>query len=180
MTRVLVLLLPLFVLPACSGGASSQLDSETIKEVAGEVLTFQSGTVNELRRRRGKGPFTHYDLPPDELLTVVYRAAKKARGVDGQPIRGVWKRKISMEVVAKERTAEFVESEKYDDPWRTAMLAMVHPVPGKPNESRLEIHATSKGPFHKGRIAWTHTMPCWIREVLAEPEPLPGGIKRIR
>lgn len=170
--------LALVLLGGCAGGSGS-VDSETLKEVAGNVLTLQSGTISELRAKRGKGPFLHYDLPPDELLTVVYRAAKKAKGGDGKPLRGVWKRTLSLEVVAKERSLEFVESDEYDDPWRSAMLAMVHPVPGKPNESRLEMHGASRGPFHKGTIAWTHVMPGWIDQVLREPELLPGGVQRI-
>ncbi|MGW8320291.1 MAG: hypothetical protein ACWGSD_01930, partial [Thermodesulfobacteriota bacterium] len=48
----------------------------------------------------------------------------------------------------------------------SAMVAMVHPVPGEPQASRLEIHAMNKGPFHRGVIDWERSMPRWIEEVL--------------
>ena len=42
------------------------------------IFTLQSGTVSELRDRRGTGPFLTYDVPPAEPLGVVEEAARKA------------------------------------------------------------------------------------------------------
>jgi hypothetical protein len=66
------------------------------------------------------------------------------------------------------------------------MLAVVHPVPGDPHASQVEIHAIQRGPFHRGRVAWELDMPGWIDEVLAErarverapPAPLPPAAQR--
>jgi hypothetical protein len=52
------------------------------------------------------------------------------------------------------------------------MLAVVHPVRGRPGASRVEIHAIQRGPFHQGQVAWARDMPTWIDEVLADRAPL--------
>jgi len=178
MTRsglLLIMALP-FVL-ACSLG--SRMNPEVLGEVAGGVLTLQGGTLSELRNRRGTGPFRRYDISPDALLDVVADAARKARGPDGRPIDTVWVKRGAMEVVAKEPAPE-AKSDRYTEPWRSAMVAIVHPIVGEQGASRLEIHAMDKGPFHKGRIRWEARMPGWIDEVLRAPRLYPGGIKPIR
>lgn len=164
-------------LAACATGGGG-VEAETLQETAVGVLTFQGGTISELKERRNRGPFRRYDLAPDALVEVVAEAARKARGPDGRPIRTVWVRRRAREVVAKEPAPD-AKGDGYQQPWRSAMVAMVHEIPGEPEASRLEIHAMDKGPFHRGRIDWEGAMPGWIAEVLAGPRRYPGGIKPI-
>jgi hypothetical protein len=171
---VLLLVLVPGLASACAGGGGG--DSEMVEEVAVGLVTLQGGTISELKERRGRGPFRRYDLPPDALLQVVAEAAGRARGPDGRPLRTVWIRRRSMEVVAKEPAPD-AKGAGYAEPWRSAMVAMVHPVPGDPAASRLEIHAMDKGPFHRGRVDWERSLPGWIDEVLAAPQRTPGGLK---
>jgi hypothetical protein len=160
MTRVALVLLLSPLLAACV--------SDDVKETAETVLTLQSGTVSELRDRRGNGPFTTYDLAPEVMLGVVEAAARKARGADGEPVRAVFVSELRGEVVAKERAGEGAQDDGYTAPFRTAMLAVVHRVPGRGDQSRVEIHMIQRGPFHRGVVDWTRDMPGWIQAVLAE------------
>jgi len=156
MTTALVAL----VLPACV--------SEQVKDTAATVLTLQSGTVSALRAQRGTGPFRAYGVAPDVLLGVVEEAAHKARGQGGEPVRAIFLSASRGEVLAKERAADEAADDGYAAPFRTAMLAIVHPVSGAPGRSRLEIHEISRGPFHGGVVRWTKDMPGWIDAVLAD------------
>ena len=88
------------LLLGCSGA------DESVREAAETVLTLQSGTVNELRNKRGSGPFTTYDVPPDEMLEVLDRAARKARNDVGEPVQAVFVYENAREVVAKERSGD--------------------------------------------------------------------------
>lgn len=142
--------------------------SDDVKETAETVLTLQSGTMSELRDRRGTGPFTTYDLTPDVLLGVVEEAARMARGAGGEPVRAVFVSERRGEVVAKEREGEDAQDDGYSAPFRTAMLAVVHRVPGRADQARLEVHMIQRGPFHRGVINWTRDMPGWIQAVLSE------------
>ena len=73
MTRAALALLLIPLLAACV--------SDDVKETAETVLTLQSGTVSELRDRRGNGPFTTYDLAPDAMLGVVEALVFPAPGM---------------------------------------------------------------------------------------------------
>jgi hypothetical protein len=48
------------------------------------------------------------------------------------------------------------------------MIAFVHPVSGNPDASRVEIHATQRGPSHRGVVRWLCDIPRWIDEVMAK------------
>lgn len=161
--RTLVGLL-LALTAACSGV------DESVRESAETVLTLQSGTISELRGRRGRGPFTTYPYPPDEMLVIVEAAARKARNGAGEPVQAVFVYEDAREVVAKERPGTDGRDTAYDEPWRTAMYAAVLPVRGDRGSARVEIHAMQRGPFHKGVVQWQRDMPRWIDEVIAERE----------
>jgi len=159
-TRVLLACLLLSALTGCV--------SDEVKETAKTVLTLQGGTVSELRDRRGSGPFTTYDVAPGEMLGIVERAARRARNKDGEPVRAVFVSAARGEVVAKEREDELASDDGYGAPFRTAMLAVVHPVRDRPDQSRVEIHMIQRGPFHRGVVNWTRDMPTWIAAEIAE------------
>ncbi len=146
--------------------ACGQID-EDVQETAVNVLTLQSGTISELKDLRGTGPFRDYALPPEELLTVVEEAARKARGEGDTPVRAIFVSERSGEVVAKERAGDDADYEGYDKPFRSAMVATVHPILGEGERSKLEIHAMHRGPFRRGHVQWERDMPRWIDEVLA-------------
>lgn len=153
-----------FLLVACAGDDTT----DQIKEVAENVVTLQSGTMTELRELRGQGPFRRYEQPPDVMLEVIEEAIGHARGLGGREVAGVWVSKRRGEVVAKEREPDEADSEKYSLPFRSAVLVIVHPVLGEPNVSQVEMHATHRGPFHKGRVAWQRDLPRWIDDVLRQ------------
>ncbi len=184
--RVLVALLVASALTGCIGQdhgdieeSGSGLDKET-RETIVNVLTLQGGTMSELRNRRGTGPFTTFDRSPDEMVDVLERAARKARGLGDEPVRAIFVSELRREVVAKERTAEESQSDAYMPAFRSAMIAIVHPVIGNPNQSRVEIHAMNRGPFHQGAVNWQRDMPRWIEEALADDVNRPKDIAPIR
>ncbi len=160
MIRVPLALLSAFLLVGCV--------SDEVMESAETVLTLQSGTMSELREKRGTGPFRTYDLPPATMLGVVEEAARRAVDEAGEPVRAVFVSERKGEVVAKERGGEHAEDDGYEAPFRTAMLAVVHRVRGRSDASRVEIHMIQRGPFHRGVVNWTRDMPTWIDQVLAE------------
>ena len=163
MSRGLLLLLAVAV-----AGCASDDTTDLVKEVATNVVTLQTGTMTDLRERRGGGPFTRYEHAPDVMLEVVEEAARRARGMGGRPVEGVWVSKRRGEVVAKEREPHEASKGSYSLPFRSAVLVVVHPVQGEPDASRLEIHAMNRGPFHKGQVAWERDLPRWIDDVLRE------------
>jgi hypothetical protein len=86
-----------------------------------------------------------------------------------------------MEVCAKERDANHATDDGYAEAWRSAAIVFVHPVPGDPSSSKLEIHATNRGPFHKGRIAWERELPACLDDAVAHRAAShPGGATPIR
>lgn len=171
---LLALLLTLATAPACSG------ISETTQETIVNVLTLQRGTISELRTRRGTGPFRTYAVPPDRLLAAAHRAAGMARGEDGKPLPAIWLSEDRREVIAKERRGEDAQDDGYSKPFRSAMIAFVHPVPGAPGQSRVEVHAMHRGPFHRGTVDWERDMPRWIDAALREPAPGDSRISPLR
>lgn len=148
--------------------------SKDVQETATNVLTFQSGAMSELREKRGEGPFHAYPVPPDEMLGLVEAVMKtKVTAVFAAPRR--------LEVVAKERDAAHATEDWYGPNWRSAVIVFVHPVPGDPSASKLEIHAMDRGPFHKGRIAWERELPPLLRDAATHRESShPGGSTPIR
>ena len=140
--------------------------SDRVKDTAETVLTLRSGTMSDLRLRVGDGPFTTYDVPPEEMLTVVEEAARSARGRGGRPVAGIFVSELRGEVVAKERPPDKAHEDGYADPFLSAMVATVRPVTNRPDVSSVEIHAIRSGPFHRGVVAWERDMPRWIGAVL--------------
>ncbi len=133
--------------PACSSGTG-----KTVKEVAVNVVTLQSGVVTELRDRRGTGPFLAYDVPPDEMLDLVQAVLRtKVVAVFPNPRAG--------EVIAKERAGEAAADDRYSEPCRSMVVVMVHAAAGGGPGSRVEIHAQDRGPFHRGQIDWERELP---------------------
>ena len=162
----------LVVLAGCSG-----LDDNT-RQAVENVATFQRGTITDLKAKRGAGPFEVYDVPPDEMLLILRDAAAKARGLGDMPVRAIFVSELRSEVIAKEREPEQALDDAYDGPFRSAMVATVHKVIGDPDQSKVEIHATHRGPFHRGAVEWARDMPRWIDEVIAERDA-PSKLKSI-
>lgn len=148
--------------------------SKDVRESAETVLTLQSGTMSDLRARRGDGPFHAYLVPPAEMLGIVEAVLRtRVTAVFAEPRR--------MEVVAKERDAAHATEDWYGPAWRSAVIVFVHPVPGDASASKLEIHATNRGPFHKGVIAWERELPGLLADAVAHRESShPGGGTPIR
>lgn len=157
----------LLLLCAC-GVLLAGCANERVGEAAETVLTLQSGTINELRNRRGSGPYVTYPFAPDEMLGILENAARRAHNAAGEPVQAVFVYEGAREVVAKERAGVEGRSTGYPAAFRTAMYAAVLPVRGDPGSSRVEIHAMQRGPFHKGVVQWQRDMPRWIDEVIAE------------
>ena len=141
------------------------------RDVLGNVATLQHGTISDLRDCRGQGPFRTYNVPPDEMVDVLVKAAGKARDETGRPIDNIFPSVLRREVIAKERGDCDNEELSYRKPFKSAMYAAVHAIPGRPSCCEVEIHATDRGPFHQGNVNWIRDMPGWIREVLAASGP---------
>lgn len=162
----------LCVLFALALGACSL--NPQVEEAAENVVNLKSGTMTELRARRGRGPFWTYDRPPLEMVEILEEAARKARGMGGRPVSAVWAKPHRGEVYAKERTPGEATDDGYQAEFRSAMIAFVHPVPGRPGASQVEIHSLHRGPFHQGAVWWRRDMPRWIDEVMARKiRPIP-------
>jgi len=154
----------LLLLALCLAGCSGV--SDQVKDSAEHVLTLRQGTMTDLRRRVGTGPYRVYEVAPDEMLGVLEDAARKARGKGGRPVSAVFVSEFRREIVAKERAPDEADDDGYSKPFLSAMLANVWAVDGRADASRVEIHAIRSGPFHKGAVAWERDMPRWIDEVL--------------
>ena len=159
-------------LVACGGGPSGGGTGDMVGETLETVFTLQSGTVGELRDRRGSGPFREYDVDPEEMLFVVEGAVGRARGAGDTPVSAVFVSKRYREVIAKERSPSDAGDDAYAPTWRSAVVVTVHPVTGRDDRSRVEIHAANKGPFHRGTISWERDLPGWIdAEMAGRAEP---------
>jgi len=146
------------------GGCMNKRTIEALETTA----TLQTGTMSDLHARRGRGPFTTYDLPPAEMLGVLEQSARKARGLGGKPVSAIFVSENRLQVVAKERPPDEADDDGYAAAFRTAMLAIVHPVHGRKDACRVEIHSIGRGVFHPGVVAWQRDMPGWIDAVMKE------------
>jgi len=162
------LVLPVLLAAVALGSCATEFDDDT-KEAIENVVTLQQGTISELKAKRGQGPFRTYDVSPVRLLAAVETAARRMKGLGGLPVTAVFVSERRMEVVAKERAPEDQWDDSYSAPWRSAMVATVHPIPGAPERARLEIHDGHRGPFHQGRIEWRRDLPRLVREALLQP-----------
>jgi hypothetical protein len=145
------------------GACASDPDDEVTK-VAKEVLSLKSGTVSELKAQRGAGPFREYPLAQDDLYDLVVEVLEAK-------VAAVFPNRKAFEVVAKERTGKDKHDDWYAPDWRSAVVVYVHPVPGDDARSKLEIHATNRGPFHRGAIAWQRELPALIDAAVARRGP---------
>ncbi len=143
--------------------------SDNTREIIANVKSLRFGSMTQLRERRDTGPFRTYAVAPRAMLDILERAARKARGEGGKPVKAVFVSERKLEVVAKEREPEFSEQTGYSDQFVSAMLAVVHPVASDPNQCRVEIHEIRGGPLHRGVVNWEADMPRWIDEVMREP-----------
>jgi hypothetical protein len=150
-----------------AGGCSSDPDDQ-VSQVAKDVLTLKSGTVSELKAQRGAGPFREYPVPQDVLFDVVVEVLEAK-------VAAVFPNRKAHEVVAKERAGKDRYDDWYAPDWRSAVVVYVHPVPGDDGRSKLEIHATNRGPFHKGCIAWCAELPALLDAAVARRGS--GGIR---
>ena len=159
--RVVVLTLAVFPVAGCGETGTAK----QVREIAVNVVTLQTGTTSELRDRRGTGPFHEYAVAPDGMVQVLEDAMRRAAGDGKPPWVEVYASKRYGEVVAK----EFDEpSASYEDPFRTAAIAIVHPVPEDPGRCRVEMHDVRRGPFHGGSVRWREGLPGWIEAELAD------------
>ena len=157
--RALCVLLAVAGCPGCS---------PTAREVLGNVVTLQQGTISDLRDRRGTGPFRCYPVSPDEMVDVLEVAARRA-SQDGEaraPVVRVWKSSVRREVIAKERACGDVGAKDYRAPFRSAWVGIVHERLGDPTSCEVEWHATHRGPLHQGEVNWLRDMPGWVRDAL--------------
>ena len=165
-----VLVLALLV-PACAV-------KEEVRDVAKDVLTLKRGTISGLKAKRGQGPFTRYEVPPETMLSVLEEACGKARDLAGRPVT-VFVSKNYREVTAKERAPDDPADADYREDWRTAVVATVHPLEHEPGACKVEIHGARRSVLYGGANDWERTLPRWIDEVLrarqsrAQMTPLP-------
>jgi hypothetical protein len=124
------------------------------------VLTLQSGTVSELQDLRGTGPFRDYEVPPEEMLDLAAQVVRTQ-------VSAVAVARDGLRVVGKERAGADAARDEYNRPWRSAVVVFVHRVPGRPGACRVEVHATHRGPFHRGRIAWERDLPGMLDDAVA-------------
>ena len=138
---------------------------EEVRDVAKDVLTLKRGTISGLKRMRGQGPFTRYEVPPETMLNVIEEAVGKARDLSGRPV-SVFVSRNYREVTAKERAPDDLADADYREDWRTAVVAMVHPIEHERGASKVEIHGARRSSLYGGANDWERTLPGWIDEVL--------------
>lgn len=137
---------------AAAAGACSASSRDNVKKVAETVLTLQTGTVSELKDRRGTGPFRAYDVPPAEMLDLAAGVLRsRLLAVFPEPLQGV--------VIAKERSGKDALDDSYAPAFDAAVAVFVHPVDGSPGRSRVEVHCIQRGPFRRGRVDWARELP---------------------
>lgn len=151
-TAIVVALL----LAACKGGVS-----EDTKKAVENVVTLRTGTVSELHALYGTGPFRDYAVPPGEMVDLATAVLKTF-------VPAVFANERTLTVVAKERKGKDAWVDDYSPEWHSAVIVFVHRVVGNPDACRVEIHATNRGTFHKGSIAWEQVLPGRLDEAVAK------------
>lgn len=150
----------LVLLAAVVGAGVPAACSKDVRETAATVFTLQGGSMTAMRARRGDGPFRIYPVPPAEMISIVASVLKtKVVAVFEEPQRG--------EVCAKEREPKLALEDTYADPWKSAVIVFVHPVPGDEGSSKVEIHSEQRGPFHAGNIRWEIELPPLLDDAVA-------------
>jgi hypothetical protein len=97
------------------------------------------------------------------MIDVLEAAMARADGGREGPFVEVYVSRRYGEVIAK----EFAEpGGAYGDYFRTAALAIVHADPACADRSLVELHTTTRGPFHTGRVEWRRDLQSWIDAAL--------------
>jgi hypothetical protein len=143
------------LLAACQGGVS-----EDTKKAVENVVTLRTNVVSELHDLYGTGPFRDYAVPPAEMLDLTTAVLKTF-------VPAVFENERTLSVTAKERSGKDAWVDDYSPEWDSAVIVFVHPVIGKPDACRVEIHSTNRGVFTKGRIAWEQVLPGRLDEAVA-------------
>ncbi len=154
----------LLALAPCAGSACSSSGGSTTGNAVGEaaksVLLLEMGTVQEVRSRRGTGPFRDYDVPPRRMLSIVEKVLLSK-------VVAVFPNRRTGEVIAKERSGKDAADDWYSPAWDSAVVVIVHPVAEDPGRSRVEVHAVAKGVFHGGKIDWEREVPSLLDAAVA-------------
>jgi hypothetical protein len=151
-------LLAAIALASCSStdeDAPRSADSDTskqVKEILTNVSRLRFGTVSDVRAMRGTGPFYDFDVPPGVMLDAAEKAMKSK-------VAAVFPNPRALEVIAKERRPDMAWDDSYAPSFLSAAIVIVHPVPGDPHKSKVEIHAIDRGPFDRGSIPWEAELP---------------------
>ena len=135
-------------------GRRERRDAETVREVAENVLTLQTRDGERPQDRRGTGPFRGVRPPARMPACSPRRCAAPGRGAAGGgalPVEVYVSRRYG-EVLAKEGFER--PGQGYADPFRSAALAIVHPVPGRPDGVPDRDPRDRPRPVHRGTVHW--------------------------
>jgi hypothetical protein len=144
--------------------ACSSDPDDNVSKVAKDVLSLKTGTVSALKEQRGAGPFREYPVPQEDLFDLVVEV------LQGK-VAAVFPNRKGFEVVAKERFGKDRYDDWYSPDWHSAVVVYIHPVMGDDARSKLEIHSTNRGRFHRGRINWQGELPALIDAAVAKRGP---------
>lgn len=128
--------------------------SEQARLAVRDVLTLRTGTVSELRDRRGRGPLREHAVPPEAMLELAAQACRGMVGLRGRPVTTVEVSRRYGEVTAKEQGLDGRRDPAYGDEWVSAVVITVHPVPGDPARSRVEWHACRRSMLMGCGVDW--------------------------
>lgn len=142
------------------GGCVSERTAEAVRD----VVTLRTGTISELRDRRGRGPFQEHEVPPADMLEVVARACRAMVGLRGRPVTTVEVSRRHGEVTAKEQGLDGRRDPAYGDEWVSAVVVVVHPVVGQPGRSRVEWHATRRSVLMVRGVDWEGALAARIEQ----------------
>ena len=145
---------------ACALCACTAEKTKTYKDVASNVLALKFGTMSDLEAKRGTGPFRDYAVPPAEMMDLVAAVLKTK-------VPAVFPTKGCLTVYAKERVGKDKAIDDYSPDYVSGVAVVIHPVAGNPSACRVEIHATDRGTFTKGKIDWERELPPLFDEAVA-------------
>jgi hypothetical protein len=140
--------------------------SENTKKAVENVVTLRFGTVSDLHELVGTGPFLDLPLAPARMLPLVTAILRTK-------VPAVFENERTMTVIAKERRGPDAWVDDYSPEWVSAVLVAIFPVEGRPDACRVEIHATNRGAFAKGSIAWERDLPPLFEEAARHPDKRP-------